>query len=73
MLKEYDDVKKLNIQSITRKISSNTEFIAYVFKASLTPSGYIYDPPTPEMKGRLLKEMSDCSQFFIRVRISDEN
>lgn len=37
------------------KTTSNTEEITYVFKASLTPSGYLYNPPTPEMKGRLLK------------------
>jgi hypothetical protein len=56
--REFEKIKKLNIESIIKKISSNTDFIAYIFKANLTPSGYIYNAPTPEMKGRLLKQYS---------------
>lgn len=56
--KEYNQIKKLSIADITRKVSANTELISYIFKASLTPSGYLYNPPTPEMKGRLMKEYS---------------
>lgn len=56
--KEYDSIKKLGINNIMKKLSSNTKSIAYVFKAVLTPSGYLFNPPIPEMKGRLLKEMS---------------
>jgi hypothetical protein len=44
---EYNQIKKLSIGDITRRVSSNTEQISYIFKASLTPSGYLYNPPTP--------------------------
>lgn len=53
--KEFAQIKKLSIADITKRVSSNTDLISYVFKASLTPSGYLYNPPTPEMKGRLVK------------------
>lgn len=70
---EYDQIKKLKIKDITDKVGSNTDMISYVFKASLTPSGYLYNPPTPEMKGRLMKEYSSQSEFFMRVAIVDDN
>lgn len=38
-----------------KKMIANTDMIAQIFRASLTPSGYLYNPPTPEMKGRMLK------------------
>jgi hypothetical protein len=44
---EYNQIKKLSIGDITMRVSSNTEQISYIFKASLTPSGYLYNPPTP--------------------------
>ena len=54
-------------------LSENTELIAHIFKASLTPSGYLYNPPTPEMKGRLLKEFNNESEFFLRVSICEDS
>lgn len=45
--REYTKIKQLKIDDITRKVSTNTDQISYVFKASLTPSGYMYNPPTP--------------------------
>ena len=44
---EYDQVKKLGMSHNTNKISANTDSIVYVFKAFLTPSGYLYNAPTP--------------------------
>lgn len=70
---EFTQIKKLSIDDITRRVSSNTDQIVYVFKASLTPSGYLYNPPTPEMKGRLMKEYSAQSEHFMRVTITDDN
>lgn len=52
---EFAQIKQLSIADITKGVSSNTDQICFVFKASLTPSGYLYSPPTPEMKGRLMK------------------
>ena len=71
--KEYKQIKKLSIGDITTKISTNSDSIVYVFKAFLTPSGYLYNPPTPEMKGRLLKEYCKHSEHFLRVTITDDN
>ena len=39
-------------ERILKQLSLNSEMIAHVFRAMLTPSGYLYDPPTPEMKGK---------------------
>lgn len=71
--REYTQIKKLGISDITKKITSNTHTICYIFRASLTPSGYLYNAPTPEMKGRLLKEYTHNSEHFMRVSISDDN
>lgn len=51
--KKNTELQGVNI--IMKKMTENTELIAQVFRASLTPSGYLYNPPTPQMKGRLLK------------------
>lgn len=56
-----------------KRLSINTDLIVYIFRVSLTPSGYLFDPPTPEMKGRLLKEYSNEAEFFLRVSIQEEN
>lgn len=30
-----------------RKVTSNSDDLTYVYRASLTPSGYLYNAPTP--------------------------
>lgn len=45
--REYNQIKQLKIDDITRRASVNTAQLSYVFKSSLTPSGYLYNPPTP--------------------------
>lgn len=39
-----------------KKIIKNTDLIAHVFRMNSAPSGFLYTAPTPEMKGRLLKQ-----------------
>lgn len=56
LVKEFRKNKQLQgVNVIMKRMTENTELIAHVFRASLTPSGYLYNPPTPQMKGRLLK------------------
>lgn len=66
-------MKALEQKNLMKKLGINTELISYVFRLSLTPSGYLFDPPTPEMKGRLLKEYSNEVELFLRVSIQEEN
>lgn len=46
----------MNVKNIMEKILYTSDSIVHIFRASLTPSGILHNPPTPEMKGRLLKE-----------------
>lgn len=45
----------MNLKNIMKRILYSSENIVYIFRASLTPSGILHNPPSPEMKGRLLK------------------
>ena len=55
MLDESENIKKMKVKDIMKRMLQNSELITYIFRASLTPSGYLFNAPTPEMKGRLLK------------------
>ena len=58
---------------LIENVGKNSEGIAQVFRMNLTPSGYLFMPPSPEMKGRLLKEFDRFSQHFMRVSICDDH
>lgn len=47
--------------------------IAHVFRMNVAPSGFLYAAPTPEMKGRLLKQFDKESQYFMRVSVVDDH
>ncbi len=51
-------MSKFELPTTMDAIFKNTLNIVYVYKATLTPSGIFFEIPTPEMKGRLLKEFS---------------
>ena len=55
MIEEFETLKKLDTTKITQRLMKDTDLIIYVFRVSLTPSGYLFNQPTPEMKGRLMK------------------
>ena len=49
----------MNVKNIMKRLLYASDSIVFIFRASLTPSGFLFNPPTPEMKGRLLKEYSN--------------
>lgn len=73
MFEEIKSAKALNRVHLMKKIIQNTEMIAHVFRMNATPSGFLYAAPTPEMKGRLLKQFDKESQYFMRVSVVDDH
>lgn len=47
LLEEFESLKKMDISNILKKMMSDTDIIIYIFRVSLTPSGYLINPPTP--------------------------
>ena len=47
MLEESETAKKMKAEDIMKRIWYSSETITYIFRASLTPSGYIFNAPTP--------------------------
>jgi hypothetical protein len=73
VLNEVKSAKSLKRNSLMAMVGKNTDAIVQVFRLNLTPSGYLFTPPSPEMKGRLLKEFNKYSEFFMRVSICDDH
>ena len=73
MLEESENVKKMKVKDIMNRMLNQSDLITYIFRASLTPSGYLFNAPTPEMKGRLLKHYSVEAEFFLRISFNDES
>ena len=63
----------MKVKDIMKRMMKQSDIITYIFRASLTPSGYLFNAPTPEMKGRLLKHFNDESEFFLRISFNDES
>jgi hypothetical protein len=47
ILSEYEHVKNLKIKNLIEKTHENTDQIVQIFRLLLTPSGFIYSPPSP--------------------------
>jgi hypothetical protein len=37
----------MNVKNIMQRILNASDSIVYIFRATLTPSGIMYNPPTP--------------------------
>ena len=37
----------MDISNLLKKMMKSTDLIIYIFRVSLTPSGYLMNPPTP--------------------------
>lgn len=53
--------------------TSESENVANIYRATITPAGVYLHGPKPETKNRVLRKYKDHLDYFLRVQFCDEN